>query len=244
MGGLKASYFKRIYIGFKLDFLFSLFIPLLIMVLLVTTDYRLRATGVDPDLFSLDLIGDSGGIMIKLAFILLILRYVLKALCALSIISGLGEMEANSRYIRYSRLLYSLYSLANAIMLITKIIGLSFFGKEISFIEASSFAVRTIIFALFAFATHFLLKGYESIMNSIGQQPDKIITRHADMVYSAVVFIYIGVIVMTIFSIESAIALLIMSLAAIMVGILFLLVQINILKYTHRIIDIITAISD
>ena len=83
MGGLKASYFKRIYIGFKLDFLFSLFIPLLIMVLLVTTDYRLRATGVDPDLFSLGLIGDSGGIMIKLAFILLILRYMLKALCAL-----------------------------------------------------------------------------------------------------------------------------------------------------------------
>ena len=81
-------------------------------------------------------------------------------------------------------------------------------------------------------------------MNSIGQQPDRKITRHADMVYSAILFIYIGIIVMTIYSIESSIALLIMSLTAIIVGILFLLIQINILKYTRRIIDIITAISD
>ena len=244
MGRLKVSYFKRIYIGLKLDFLFSLLIPFLIMIMLLIVDYRLRAAGIDPDLISFGLIGDSGGAMIKLAFILLVLRYVLKALCALSIISGLGEIEANNKDIRYSRFLYSLYSLANAIMLIVKIVGISFFGREISLIEASSFTVRTVIFLLFALATHFLLKGYESIMNSIGQQADRKITRRADMVYSAVLFVYVGIIIMTIFDIDSPFILLIVSLVAIIAGLLFLLIQISILKYTRRIMDIITAISD
>jgi len=214
------------------------------MIMLLIVDYRLRAAGIDPDLTSFGLIGDSGGAMIKLAFILLVLRYVLKALCALSIISGLGEIEANNKDIRYSRLLYSLYSLANAIMLIVKIIGISFFGREISLIEASSFTVRTVIFLLFALATHFLLKGYESIMNSIGQQADRKITRRADMVYFAVLFVYVGIIIMTIFDIDSPFILLIVSLVAIIIGLLFLLIQISILKYTRKIMDIITAISD
>ncbi len=243
MGGLKASYFKRIYIGLKLDFLFSLLIPLLIVVMLLIVDYRLRTAGIDPDLISFSLIGDSGGVMIKLAFILLVLRFVLKALCALSIISGLGEIEANNKDIRYSRLLYSLYSLANAVMLIVKIIGISYFGREISFVEVSSLTVRTVIFLLFALATHFLLKGYEIIMNSIGQRADRKITKRADTVYSAVMFVYIGIIIMTILDVHSLIPLLIMSLLTVAVGILFLLIQISVLKYTRRIIDIITAIS-
>ena len=245
---LHASNFKRIHIGIKSDFLVTIIMPVIFVILIILAGVQLSIAGLDPnaDMISLKTLEEFGGLPIRLMYVYFIVKYMLKALCALITISGLGEAEAESHKLHLSKLILCVFLLANAVLMLIRIINVTWNGDGESPLELTSLITRTVILSLHFPAIHLLLSGYLDIMNKVGadgQDKAAKLIRSVDVSFFLMIGAYLFTVILTIFDVKAFLALVIMVIYLITAVIIYLIMQIRILKFTKKMIRNIEEIS-
>ena len=93
MKGLKASYFKRIYIGLILDLVIMIVSPLAVIITSALLTSHLTEAGIEVMEISTDTALNYPSMLSRLLYAILVLQYCLAALCAMIVISGMGELQ-------------------------------------------------------------------------------------------------------------------------------------------------------
>ena len=245
---LHAANYKRIHIGIKSDFLVTIIMPVIFVILIILACVQLSTAGLDPnsDTISLKTLEEYGGFPIRLMYVYFIVKYALKALCALITISGLGEADAESGKLHISKLILCAFLLANAVLMLIRIINVTWNGDGESPLELTSLITRTVILSLHFPAIHFLLSGYLDIMNKIGangQDKTAKFIRSVDISFLLMIGAYLFTVILTIFDVKAFLALVIMVIYLLTAVIIYLITQVRILKFTRRMILNIEEIS-
>ena len=226
----------------------TIIMPVIFVILIILAGVQLSTAGLDPnsDTISLKTLEEYGGLPIRLIYVCFIVKYALKALCALITISGLGETEAESRKLHISKLILCAFLLANAALMLIQIINVTWNGDGESPLELTSLITRTVILSLHFPAIHFLLSGYLEIMNKIGadgQDKATKLIRSVDISFFLMIGAYLFTIILTIFDVKAFPALVLMVIYLITALIIYLIMQIRFLKFTKRMIRNVEEIS-
>ena len=169
MNGLQSSNFKRIYKGLLADLILALVITIIFIILIKLIDSQMLAAGIgDSAEVSMDMIEASSPFGIKLLFVFMSLKYVFAALCALYIISGLGEAEIVSSYFSVSKIFFITSLIANAVFIIIRIARIAASGTQNATVAELLFlAFDGFILLAWALALHYLCMGYARVFADI-----------------------------------------------------------------------------
>ena len=114
MKGLRASHFRRIYKGLRLDLILTGAGPAVFLVLATLLEKQMSAAGLATAEITAEKALNFPSIYSKLLSAYLVLRYCASALCVMVIVSGLGEAEDCSPAFRQSRKWFVALMIMNA----------------------------------------------------------------------------------------------------------------------------------
>lgn len=169
MSGMDASNFRRIHIGLMLDLILMFLMPAVLAVLMVLVINDLSsAIGSIEGLTAAELLVAPIPAL-KAAYIVLILQYCLSALCALLIVSGLGELNSDLRELQRSKRWFILFMAAEGAAMLTHIFSI-LIQEGNAAITASTlyFAALLLLLALRSFAMRSLLRCFVEVLECTG----------------------------------------------------------------------------
>lgn len=170
MGGLHASHFRRVYVGLLLGLVLLFLTPAVIAALLAAVVSQLRAAGIDvEDVRTVPELLAAPVLAVRAMYAALMLQYCLAALCALLVVSGLGELESVSRELSRAKRWFVLLMVANGVAMLAHISDLMLPDDTfVSLGETVYFASLLLLFVFQALALCTLERGYAEVLRSIG----------------------------------------------------------------------------
>lgn len=170
MVGLHASHFKRIYVGLLLGLVLLFLMPAVIAALLAAIVSQLRAADIDMEsVYTVPELLAAPVLAARVLYAALTLQYCLAALCALLVVSGLGELESASRELGRAKRWFVLLMAANGVAMLAHISDLMLpGGTPVSLGGALFFAALLLLFVFQALALHALERGYADVLMSVG----------------------------------------------------------------------------
>ena len=170
MDSLNASNFRRVNAGMLLDLVLLFLVPAILAVLLVLVVNQLSAAvGQVEALTAADILALPIP-AIKATYIVLAMHYCLDALCALLVVSGLGELENVSREFGIAKRWFMILIVTDCFAMIGHF--LSVFLKEGTEGSITSVLYLVAVLLLLVFrslALRTLLRGCSEVMESIGE---------------------------------------------------------------------------
>ena len=103
MSGLRESNFRRIYIALKADLILTIILPLVFFVLLFVLNQQLERAGLNSNDINLNEVNHVSGFLPELLYAYLVSSFCASGLCSMLAVSGLGEAENCSLWLRRSR---------------------------------------------------------------------------------------------------------------------------------------------
>lgn len=244
--GLKAAYFRRIYIGLMLDLIIMIASPLTVIITSALLTRQMTEAGIKIMEISADTVLNYPSLLSRLLYALLVLRYCLAALSAMIVISGMGELRECSPSFRRSCKYFVALMIMNAVVMVTRVAYIMVAHTETSMWAGTVNAVAEFsLIVTRGMALFLLLRGYEDVMNSIGAFTESQKT-HSLASFTVVSFAVYGMtrmldhfappmtaeVSMTLFAAEA------------LVMIIAMIIHIRVIKCSRNMYGIIAEISD
>lgn len=178
MKGLRASHFRRIHQGLRLDLILTVAGPAVFLVLVSLLEKQMSAAGVAASEMTPETALSFPGIWSRLLSAYLVLRYCASALCVMVIVSGLGEAEDCSPAFRQSRKWFVALMIMNAAAMIARIASVLVNTADLSgMTDALYLATELVLLAVQGIALSLLLRGNSDVLGSIGAEPETLRAR-------------------------------------------------------------------
>ena len=173
MKGLRASHFRRIHKGLRLDLILTVAGPAVFLVLASLLEKQMSAAGVETAGITVDTALSFPGVWARLLTAYLVLRYCASALCVMVIISGLGEAEDCSPAFRQSRKWFVALMIMEAVAMIARIASVLVNTADLSeTTDALYLVTEMVLLVIRGIALSLLLKGNGDVLNSIGAEAE------------------------------------------------------------------------
>lgn len=202
--------------------------------------------GIEVMEISVDSVLNYPGMLPRLLYALLVLRYCLAALCAVIVISGMGELQECSTSFRKSGKCFVALMIMNAVVLVTRVAYILVAHTETSVWAGTLNAVTEFfLIVIRGAALYLMLRGFEDVMNSIGASEGSQKT-HSLASYAAVSFAAYGIArVLDHFAPPMALPLSVTLFAAeALVMIIAMIIYIRVIMCSRNMYRIIAEISD
>ena len=169
MEGINASNIRRIYLGLLANIIAVAGMTVAFFVIATVLDRQMISAGLNTDNISGATIARFPGIMTKLLYAVMILRYCASALCSILVISGLDELRKCSQSYVQARYLFLALIFGSAFSMIVHIYSATIYGDS-AFEQAGGFRVflEAALFIVRGVALAELLKGDMDVLNCIG----------------------------------------------------------------------------
>lgn len=169
MKGLRASHFRRIHNGLRLDLILTVAGPAVFLVLASLLEKQMSAAGLATAEVTTDTALSFPSIWSKLLSAYLVLRYCASALCVMVIVSGLGEAENCSPAFRQSRKWFVALMIMNAAAMAARIASVLVHTADLSEITDALYLVTELVLLVIrGIALSLLLRGNSDVLGSIG----------------------------------------------------------------------------
>ena len=173
MKGLRASHFRRIHKGLRLDLILTVAGPVAFLVLASLIERQMSAAGLAAAEITADRALSFPGIWSKLLSAYLVLRYCASALCVMVIVSGLGELENCSPAFRQSRKWFVALMMMNAVAMAARIASVLVYTAGLSEMTDALYLVSEgILLVIRGIALSALLRGNSDVLGSIGAETE------------------------------------------------------------------------
>ncbi len=169
MSGLRASNFRRIHVGLLLDLVLMFLMPAIIAALLFIVFKQLDTAGVGTKGVTVSQLLASPSPAVWAMYAFLTLQYCFAALCALLVVSGLGELESESGELRRSKRWFILLMAADGAVMLAHISDRLLSGSAaITPAATVYFAAVLLLFAFRFLALRALMRGYGEVLERVG----------------------------------------------------------------------------
>ena len=173
MKGLRASHFRRIYRGLRLDLILTVAGPAVFLVLASLLEKQMSAVGLATAEVTTDTALSFPSIWSKLLSAFLVLRYCASALCVMLIVSGLGEAEDCSPAFRQSRKWFIVLMTMNAVAMAARIASVLVNTTGLSeMTDALYLVTELVLLVIRGIALSMLLRGNRDVLGSIGAEAE------------------------------------------------------------------------
>ena len=173
MKGLRASHFRHIYKGLRLELILTVAGPVVFLVLASLLEKQMSAAGVETAAITADTALSFPGIWSKLLSAYLVLRYCASALCVMVIVSGLGEAEDCSPAFRQSRKWFVALMIMNAAAMAARIASVLVNTADLSeTTDALYLVTELVLLAIRGIALSLLLRGNSDVLGRIGAEAE------------------------------------------------------------------------
>ena len=246
MKGLKASYFKRIYIGLILDLVIMIVSPLAVIITSALLTSQMTEAGLEAMEISVDTVLNYPSMLSRLLYAILVLQYCLAALCAMIVISGMGELQECSPSFRRSGKYFVALMIMNAVVMVTRVAYILVVHTETSVWAGTINAITEFsLIVIRGIALFFMLRGYEDVLRSIGAFTESQKT-HSLASFTAVSFTAYGMSrIVDHFAPPMAVQVSVTLFAAeVLVMIIVMIIYIRVIKCSRNMYVIIAEISD
>ena len=178
MNGLRASNFRRIYVALRLDWILTIVLPLVFLALAFVLDHLLRHAGLTSQDVTMEEANRVSGFLTGLLYAYLAATFCASGLCALLVVSGLGEAEACSPWFHSARLWFIGCMLMNAVAMTVRIVHISLNTSGATGPLLAIYpVVQAVTMALQGGGTRALMKGLGDVLESIGDHGASARTR-------------------------------------------------------------------
>ena len=169
MRGLRASHFRRIHKGLRLDLILTVAGPAVFLVLASLLEKQMSAAGLAAAEITADTALSFPGVWSRLLSAYLVLRYCASALCVMVIVSGLGEAEDCSPAYRQSKKWFVALMIMNAAAMAARIASVLVHTADLSEMTDALYLVSEgILLAIRGIALSALLRGNSDVLSMIG----------------------------------------------------------------------------
>ena len=194
MKGLRASHFRRIHRGLRLDLILTVAGPVIFLVLASLLEKQLSAAGLAAAEITADRALSFPSIWSRLLSAYLVLRYCASALCVMFIVSGLGEAEDCSPAFRQSRKWFVALMIMTAAAMVARIASVLVHTAGLSETTDALYLVSEwILLVIRGIALAALLRGNSDVLGSIGAETEarraRSLARQAMIWFPAVGFV-------------------------------------------------------
>ena len=173
MKGLRASHFRRIHKGLRLDLILTVAGPVVFLALATLLEKQMSAAGIATAEITTDAALSFPGIWSKLLSAYLVLRYCASALCVMVIVSGLGEVEDCSPAFRQSRKWFVALMIMNAVAMAARIASVLVNTAGLSeMTDALYLVTELILLVIRGIALSALLRGNSDVLGRIGAEAE------------------------------------------------------------------------
>ena len=177
MKGLRASHFRRIHQGLRLDLILTVAGPAVFLVLASLLEKQMSAAGVATADITADTALNFPGLWSRLLSAYLVLRYCASALCVMVIVSGLGEAEDCSPAFRQSKKWFVALMIMHAVAMAARIVSVLVSTAGLSGMTDVLYLVTELVLLVIrGIALSLLLRGNGDVLDSIGAEAE---TRRA-----------------------------------------------------------------
>ena len=173
MNGLRASHFRRIHQGLRLDLILTVAGPVVFLILASLLEKQMSAAGLAAEEITTGTALSFPGVWSRLLSACLVLRYCASALCAMLIVSGLGEAEDCSTAFRQSRKWFVALMVMNAVAMIARIASVLIRTADLSELTDALYLVTELVLLVIrGIAVSMLLRGNRDVLGSIGAEAE------------------------------------------------------------------------
>ena len=173
MKGLRASHFRRIHKGLRLDLILTVAGPAVFLVLASLLEKQMSAAGVVTAEITADTALSFPSIYSKLLSAYLVLRYCASALCVMVIVSGLGEAEGCSPAFSRSRKWFIALMIMNAVAMAARIASVLVNTADLSeTTDALYLVTELVLLVIRGIALSLLLRGNSDVLGRIGAEAE------------------------------------------------------------------------
>ena len=167
MGGLRASNFRRIHLGLLLDLLLLVLVPAVLGALLMRIYRQLSAAGLDGA--TVETLLRSPTLAVRALYAVLALQYCLAALCALPVVSGLGELEAVTEMFHRAKRWFVLLMGTEGLAMLAHLTDVVRPDSEKLSLSTGVWLVSLVLLMLFrALGLRCMLRGFGEVTESVG----------------------------------------------------------------------------
>ena len=178
MKGLRASHFRRIHKGLRLDLILAVAGPAVFLVLASLLEKQMSAAGLATAEITAETALSFPSIYSKLLSAYLVLRYCASALCVMVIVGGLGEAEDCSPAFRQSRKWFVALMIMNAAAMAARIASVLVSTADLSELTGALYLVTELILLVIrGIALSLLLRGNGDVLGSIGAEAEAVKAR-------------------------------------------------------------------
>ena len=173
MKGLRASHFRRIYKGLRLDLILTVAGPAFFLILATLLEKQMSAAGLATAEITAEKALNFPSIYSKLLSAYLVLRYCASALCVMVIVSGLGEAEDCSPAFRQSRKWFIALMIMNAVAMAARIASVLVQTADLSEMTDALYLISELVLLVIrGIALSLLLRGNSDVLGSIGAETE------------------------------------------------------------------------
>ena len=173
MKGLRASHFRRIHKGLRLDLILTVAGPAVFLVLAALLEKQMSAAGVSAAEITADTALSFPSVYSRLLSAYLVLRYCASALCVMAVVSGLGEAEDCSPAFRRSRKWFVALMIMNAAAMAARIASVLISVADLSGMTDALYLVTELaLLVIRGIAVSLLLRGNSDVLASIGAEAE------------------------------------------------------------------------
>ena len=173
MKGLRASHFRRIHLGLRLDLILTVVGPAVFLVMAALLEKQMSAAGLATAEITADTALSFPSIWSRLLSAYLVLRYCASALCAMVVVSGLGEAEECSPAFRQSRKWFVALMIMNAVAMAARIASVLVNTVNLSETTDVLYLVTELVLLVIrGIALSLLLRGNGDVLGSIGAEAE------------------------------------------------------------------------
>ena len=178
MKGLRASHFRRIHQGLRLDLILTVAGPAVFLILASLLEKQMSAAGVAATEITADAALGFPGIWSRLLSAWLVLRYCASALCVMVIVSGLDEAEDCSPAFRLSKKWFVVLMIMNAAAMAARIASVLVSTADLSELANVLYLVTELVLLVVrGIALSLLLRGNGDVLGSIGAEAEAVKAR-------------------------------------------------------------------
>ena len=173
MKGLRASHFRRIHQGLRLDLILTVVGPAVFLILAALLEKQMTAAGMTAAEITADTALSFQSVWSKLLSAYLVLRYCASALCVMVIVSGLGETEDCSPAFRQSRKWFVALMIMNAVAMAARIASALVNTADLSeTTDALYLVTELVLLVIHGIALSLLLRGNSDVLGRIGAEAE------------------------------------------------------------------------
>ena len=240
MKGLRASNFKRIHLGLLLDLVLMFLLPAVLGALLAVIARQVTAAGMEEA--TVETLLRSPTLAVRAFYSFLALQYCLSALCALLVVSGIGE--TGYRKLRRAKRDYIALTIMEALAMLAHITDVLLPGDGFRLVSIAFVAAILLVLILRWAGLRSLLLGFCEVLRSIGSQERsaRALARHLTAAFALILGFLLAVVVSAVLGERGARMLLLGGF--ILALVYYAVVYILTVHCARKTADVIAAISE